>query len=135
MKHLVRIGRSSAGLGLYAGTDIKKGTRIMEYVGEIISAEEANRRGGKYLFEINEKKTIDGSTRSNIARYINHSCKPNCEANNIRGRIYIHALRNIPSGEELSYDYGKEYFDEFLKPSGCKCAFCQSGGVSKYMKT
>ena len=133
MKYLVRVGRSSAGMGLFAGAPIKKGARVMEYVGEIISAEEADKRGGKYLFEIDSKRTIDGSARSNIARYINHSCKPNCEAQNIRSHIWIYAKKDIKPGDELTYDYGKEYFDEYIKPVGCKCASCAAGVLSKYL--
>jgi len=67
---------------------------------------------------------IDGSARSNIARYINHSCKPNCEAEIVAGRVFLRALRRIEAGEELSYDYGKEYFDMYIKPYGCRCAAC-----------
>ncbi len=69
-----------------------------------------------YLFE------IDGLERSNQARYINHSCDPNCEVYIEKSRIMIYAIKNIPAGAELSYDYGEEYFDEFLKPVGCRCA-------------
>lgn len=120
------VKRSSAGFGLFAGEPIKKGARIIEYVGEKVSAAEANRRGGKYLFEINEKWTIDGTTRKNTARYVNHACgaAANCEAENDRGRIFILAKKNIDPGEELTYDYGEEYFDEHIKPHGCRCAGC-----------
>ena len=121
------VKRSSAGLGLFAGEPIKKGARIIEYIGEKITADEANRRGGKYLFEINDRWTIDGTTRKNTARYINHACKgaDNCEAEEDRGRIFILAKKNIAPGEELVYDYGEEYFDEHIKPFGCRCAVHQ----------
>lgn len=121
------VKRSYAGLGLFAGEPIKKGARIIEYVGEKISADEANRRGGKYLFEINSKWTIDGTTRKNTARYVNHACgkAANCEAENKGGRIFITAKRAIQPGEELTYDYGEEYFDEHIKPFGCRCAGCK----------
>jgi uncharacterized protein len=128
----VRVGRSYAGLGLFAGKSFKKDERIIEYIGERISAEEANKRGGKYLFEVSSRTTIDGSARSNVARYINHSCDPNCEAIDNKGRIFIHAMRAIESGEELTYDYGEEYFRELLLPIGCKCPSCRSGNPSKY---
>jgi hypothetical protein len=110
------------GLGLFAAEPIKKNEFIIEYTGERISNDEADRRQHtKYLFEIDTKHTIDGSTRSNVARYMNHFCKPNVEAETDTGRIYFHAVRNIQEGEELGYDYGKEYVDEFIRPRGCKC--------------
>ena len=118
------VKRSSAGLGLFAGEPIKKGAKVIEYIGEKITADEANRRGGKYLFEINSKWTIDGTNRKNIARYVNHACgsAANCEAEVKNGRIFILAKKNIATGEELTYDYGEEYFDEHIKPFGCRCA-------------
>ena len=76
-----------------------------------------------YLFDLDEKITIDGSARSNLARYINHSCKPNCEAVHYTdaNEIGIEAKRKIKAGEELTYDYGKDHFNEYIKPYGCKC--------------
>lgn len=118
----VRVGRSSAGLGLFATRKFKKGERIIEYVGRIITNSESYTSRSKYLFEVNGRKTIDGSCRTNIARYINHSCKPNCEPEIVRGRIFIDAIRNIKEGEELVYDYGEEYFNEHIRPYGCRCA-------------
>ncbi len=120
----LRVGRSAAGLGLFAEEPIKKGSLVIEYFGEVISSSEADRRGGRYLFDINSRKTIDGSDRKNIARYINHSCRPNCETDIIKGKVFVFARRNIKTGEELGYDYGKEYYDEFIKPHGCRCAKC-----------
>jgi len=121
------VKKSFAGLGLFAGENIKKGTKIIEYVGEKITAQEADKRGGKYLFEINSKWTIDGTTRKNIARYVNHACgkAANCEAENKGGRIFIIAKKNISAGDELMYDYGSEYFDEHIKPFGCRCVSCK----------
>jgi SET domain-containing protein len=120
------VKKSFAGLGLFAGEAIKKGSRIIEYIGEKVTADEANKRGGKYLFEINTKWTIDGTTRKNTARYINHACgsAANCEAENDRGHIFILAKKNIEAGAELVYDYGAEYFDEHIKPHGCRCGEC-----------
>jgi uncharacterized protein len=125
MKNVV-VRRSSAGLGLFANRDFKKGDAVIEYTGKTISEEEAQRRGGKYLFELNDKWTIDGTTRTNTARYINHSCKPNCfpELTENEKRVFIMAKKNIKCGEELTYNYGKYYFDTFIKPVGCKCASC-----------
>ncbi len=124
---LLKIKRSTAGLGLYITAPIQKGKKIIEYVGDKITAEEANRRGGMYLFEINSKWTIDGKSRKNLARYINHACKSvaNCEVDIIGGRIWISAKKNITADQELCYDYGKEMFDEYIKPYGCTCAKCR----------
>jgi SET domain-containing protein len=120
----VKVKRSKAGLGLYALEDIPKGQFIIEYIGEVISNDEADRRLGRYLFELNKKQTLDGSSRKNIARYINHSCRPNCEVDIKKGKVLISARKKIQAGEELNYDYGKEYFNGFIKPFGCRCEKC-----------
>lgn len=122
---VLRVRRSSAGLGLFTEQPIEKGGFIIEYTGTVLSRKESDRRGGKYLFETNYNRFIDGSARSNTARYINHSCKPNCEIDIRRGRIYVFAKRNITAGEELSYDYEEEYFNEYIKPHGCRCRTCR----------
>jgi SET domain-containing protein len=122
--HDLATKRGVNGLGLFAKVPIKKGDCIIEYVGEIISNAEANRRGGRYLFQTSSNRHIDGTMRSNVARYVNHSCRPNCEADTIGGRVFISAIKNIEVGEELNYDYGKEYFDEHIKPKGCACVKC-----------
>lgn len=119
------VKRSSAGLGLFAGENIPKGVCLIEYVGRVISKEENETSRSKYLFEINARKTIDGAARTNTARYINHSCRPNCEPEIHQGRVFIFSRRAIKAGEELSYDYGKEYWNEHIKPKGCKCPKCQ----------
>lgn len=130
MKHttthhrLVTVKRSSAGLGLFAAEDIKRGTYIIEYIGEIITRAEANRRGNKYLFETSANRIIDGSGRDNIARYANHACKPNSEIEIHRGRVFIVAQKNIPAGEEITYDYDDEYFQDYILPYGCRCKTC-----------
>lgn len=113
--------RGAHGLGLFTKVPWKKGQDIIEYVGEIITGDEADRRGGRYLFEVSKKWTIDGKARTNLARYINHSCTPNCETE-IRGKkVFVQAVKNIPADVELTYDYGKEYFNEFIAPIGCEC--------------
>ena len=124
----VVVRRGSAGLGLFAGHAFVRGDRIIEYRGETISDEEANQRGGKYLFTLNRHWVIDGKERSNLARYINHSCKPNCyaEINADETRIFFYAKRKIAPGEELTYNYGKDYFERIIKPVGCKCAHCSA---------
>jgi uncharacterized protein len=115
------VHRSVAGKGLFAKEDIPKGVCIIEYIGRPMSEEEAKESGGKYLFEINSRRTIDGNIPANTARYINHSCRPNCEAIVPHDRIYIFSRKKIKAGTELTYSYGKEYFDTFIKPSGCRC--------------
>lgn len=120
----VVVKRARAGLGLFATRPFKKGERIIEYAGRAISTAEEYTSRSKYLFEVHKRKTIDGAHRSNTARYINHSCRPNCEPEIERGRVYIDAIKPIREGEELSYDYGKEYFNEHIKPYGCRCLKC-----------
>lgn len=123
-KFEVKRSKPGAGLGLFAKELIKKGEFIIEYTGEILTGKASDEASGKYLFEVSSKKTIDGKGRENIARYINHSCRPNAEVEIKKGRVFIYAKKNIKPGEEISYDYGKEYFDEYIKPNGCKCKKC-----------
>jgi SET domain-containing protein len=118
-----RVGRSRTGLGLFAAEPIRKGTFIIEYTGKRILWENVDNPYNKYFFELNKLWAIDGANRRNTARYINHSCRPNAEVR-VKGAIRIYAAKNIKPGVEITYDYGKEYFDEFLKPIGCKCASC-----------
>ncbi len=124
-----RIGRSRTGLGLFATKPIKKGDEIIEYFGPLLDSrnEKHDEIENKYLFELNGRWTIDGSVRRNIARYINHACRPNAESDvQPRNRkVFIRAIKNIQPGEEINYDYGTEYFKEFLKPIGCKCDSCE----------
>lgn len=101
------------GRGVFARRRIRKGQRIIEYVGERIDPEEVDRRYDDYsmdrhhtfLFEVDEHTTIDGAVGGNESRYINHSCDPNCEAVDDGGRIFIFAVKNIQPGVELLYDY------------------------------
>jgi SET domain-containing protein len=102
-----------AGRGVFAARTIRKGTRILEYTGERISHGEASRRydddkdtlAHVVLFTVDRRTVIDGGVEGGDARFVNHSCAPNCEAQNEDGRIFIFALRTIHAGEELSYDY------------------------------
>jgi SET domain-containing protein len=109
------------GHGLFARVPVRRGDFIMEYTGRRITTAEADALRTRYLFEIDRSWTIDGSARSNRARYINHSCDPNCEAEIRDGRIMLYAAQDIAAGEELSFDYGDEYFDEFIRSKGCRC--------------
>lgn len=124
-----RIGRSKTGLGLFATKPIKKGTKIIRYFGPMLDCRKKKDDAveNKYLFQINGRWTIDGSVRKNTARYINHACRPNAESdvNSRKRTVYIRAIKNIAPGEEINYDYGTEYFKEYLKPIGCKCAACE----------
>jgi SET domain-containing protein len=123
-----RIGRSFTGFGLFAIRSIKKREKITEYKGPRVAADEAvrlERRGNRYLYEINPRVTIDGSPRSNIARYANHSCNPNAESYTYGGRVFIRALRNIKPEEEITYDYGNDYLKYVIGRSHCKCARCR----------
>jgi hypothetical protein len=124
-----RIGRSRTGLGLFATKPIKKGDKIIRYIGPMLDCNKKKDDAveNKYLFQINKRWTIDGSVRKNIARYINHACKPNAESDvSARKRkVVIRAIKNIEVGDEISYDYGTEYFKEYLKPIGCKCDACE----------
>jgi SET domain-containing protein len=125
-----RVGRSPTGLGLFATTLIENRTVIVEYSGPRVRTEEARkyerRYASKYMFEIDGRWTIDGSTRRNAARYANHSCRPNAESDLVAGKIVLRAIKAIRAGDEITYDYGREYFDLFLKAKGCKCTKCRT---------
>ena len=120
----IRKSAPGLGQGLFANAKIRKGDFVLEYTGKRIPTPAADRMKSRYLFEIDERWTVDGSSRANTARYINHSCDPNTSAEILAGRIMIFAVRAIKKGEELTIDYDKEYFDEFIRPAGCKCWKC-----------
>jgi len=118
------IKRTVTGLGLFTLKPIPADKKIIEYVGSILTTEEVAQRSGKYFFELDEKRAIDGSARSNLARYINHSCRPNAKGYTHGKRIWIWSLREIAAGEQITINYGKSYFDDHIKPVGCKCDKC-----------
>lgn len=124
-KKCLKVRRSSAGLGLFTDESLKKGEFLIEYTGKILTLKEKEKKGGKYLFETSANRFIDGTDRTNIARYINHSCKPNCEVDIRRGRVLIFAKRSIKKGDELHFDYGEEYVNQYIKPHGCRCHVCK----------
>jgi SET domain-containing protein len=134
----VRIGRSPTGLGLFAAQPIAKRAYIATYQGKRIPTAEAHRREragkAKYMFEINDRWSIDGSSRRNLGRYINHACRPNSEAVLRKGKLVFVALRDIAAEEEITLDYGKDYFDLFIAPLGCRCATCASKAAKIYGK-
>jgi SET domain-containing protein len=120
----LKVKKSNAGCGLFAGKEIPKDVCLIEYFGRELSEEEQYTSRSKYLFEINSKVTIDGRARENIARYINHSCKPNAEVEIKNKKVFIFSKRKIKAGEEICYDYGKEYFDTHIRKGGCRCQKC-----------
>jgi hypothetical protein len=124
-----RIGRSRTGLGLFATKPIKKGAKIVRYFGPLLDSKKKKDDAveNKYLFELNGRWTIDGSVRENIARYINHACRPNAESDVMprKRKVVIRAIKNILPGDEINYDYGTDYFKAYLKPIGCKCDACE----------
>jgi SET domain-containing protein len=135
-KYKLKVGRSKTGLGLYAMEPIPKGKRIIEYVGKVMTGEPDDATNGLYIFNINKKIDIDGAPRWNTARYINHSCRPNAETDTLKDHVWVKSSRNIMLGEEITYDYGKEYWNEYIKPKGCRCPKCTekraaSEGVKK----
>ncbi|MBR1247201.1 SET domain-containing protein [Bradyrhizobium sp. AUGA SZCCT0169] len=124
-----RVGRSRTGLGLFATKPIKKGAKIVRYFGPLLDSKKKKDDAieNKYLFELTNRWTIDGSVRANVARYINHACKPNAESDvkPRKRKVIIRAIKNIEPGEEINYDYGTDYFKAYLKPIGCKCVACE----------
>lgn len=124
-----RVGRARTGLGLFATAPIKKRALVIEYTGRKIPTVRAQeierRRANKYLFEINSRWTIDGSARRNLARYVNHACEPNTEAELLRGRMMFRALKNIAPADEITIDYGEEYIELYFGKTGCLCPACR----------
>lgn len=120
----LRVKRSRSGLGLFTFSPIKKGACVIEYRGKVLTKEEEEKSNSLYLFDAEDGVTIDGAPRWNTARYINHSCRPNCEVDIYKHRVFVLAKRAIKPGEELSYDYDKEYWKEYIEPRGCRCLKC-----------
>jgi SET domain-containing protein len=119
--------QSSTGLGLKALRKFKIEEEIIEYTGRHITDDDLNDETNLYLFQLNEKNYIDGSGLSNLARYINHSCKPNAQAfvSHDEKSITIEAIKTIKRGDEIVIDYGQEYFDAYIAPIGCGCTKCK----------
>ena len=127
MKKLYKIKRSKIdNRGLYAATNIKKDTKIIEYKGKIITVKETETNPkfdndkAIYLFNLNKKYDLDGDFKYNTARLINHSCDPNCEVDGVGLKLWIYAVRYIKKNEELTYDYGFS-FDKDYKDFPCRC--------------
>jgi SET domain-containing protein len=119
-----RVGRAKTGLGLFATKLIRKGRFIVRYTGRMLPNKIADELDTKYLFEVNARWTVDGSSRKNVARYVNHSCRPNAEADVKKRKILISAIKTIHPGDEITYNYGRDYFNAFIKDHGCRCAAC-----------
>ena len=127
MKKLYRIKKSKIdNRGLYAATNIKKNTKIIEYKGKIITVKETETNPkfdndkAIYLFNLNKKYDLDGDFKYNTARLINHSCDPNCEVDGVGLKLWIYAVKDIKKNEELTYDYGFS-FDKDYKDFPCRC--------------
>jgi SET domain-containing protein len=115
------------GVGGFARTNIAAGTAVIEYVGERISKDESSRRceaGNAFIFTLDDKTDLDGSVAWNPARWLNHSCDPNCDAEWIEGRIWIVANRDIRAGEELTFNYNYDLEDYREHPCRCGAANC-----------
>lgn len=123
------------GIGIIATKNIQKNTKIIQYIGDKISKKEGDKRsaerikkylnkkneGSVYIFELNKKFDIDGSPMYNKARFINHSCEPNCEVDIIKNEIWITSIKNIKKDQELNYDYGYPFDKDDYKDHICKC--------------
>lgn len=120
------VKRTLTGRGLIALEPIKKDSCIIEYIGRPVSDAERDADRGKYLFWTSDTTMINGNIKENTAKYINHSCTPNSESDLKNRRIYIFAVKNIKAGEEITYDYGEEFFDKHIRPTGCLCAKCNA---------
>ena len=127
MKKLYKIKKSKIdNRGLYATTNIKKNTKIIEYKGKIITVRETETNPkfdndkAIYLFNLNKKYDLDGDFKYNTARLINHSCDPNCEVDGVGLKLLIYAVKDIKKNEELTYDYGFS-FDKDYKNFPCRC--------------
>jgi hypothetical protein len=135
-----------AGLGAFATRPIQKGARIIEYVGERITPAEADARYADgpsapdlvLLFTVDARTVIDAGMNGNDARFLNHSCEPNCEAVTERRRIWIYALREIEPGEELTYDYNLTGDDDIgarAAQYGCRCRTSSCRGTMYRLAT
>jgi SET domain-containing protein len=126
-EHLVFRKSSIHGTGAFAAREIPRQTRIIEYTGERISKSESLRRceaNNEFIFTLTETEDLDGSVDWNLARFINHSCEPNCDAEEIEEQIWIVANRDIRPGEELSFNYGFDLEDYQDHPCQCGTTAC-----------
>jgi len=138
----IQVRRSGIhGKGVFTLKPLRKGEVVIEYTGELITWREALRRHPHdpkdphhtFYFHIDDQRVIDAKYGGNSARWINHACRPNCEADEQDGRIFIKALRNIAAGSELFYDYGltvdERYTPALKKQYGCRCGTTDCRGT------
>jgi len=137
MKYMIRES-SIHNKGVFATMNIKKGNKVIEYVGKKITKKEADEtymttlsaserdssNGRVYIFELNSRYDIDGNVAFNDARFVNHACSPNCETEIINNRIWIIAAKDIKRGEEITYNYGYDLDDYKEHPCNCCCCNC-----------
>ncbi|MGB9181523.1 MAG: SET domain-containing protein [Pyrinomonadaceae bacterium] len=123
-KSRLAVKRTVTGLGLFTLEPIPANKKIIEFKGPIVPNEEVERSRGKNFFYLNDRQSIDGSLRSNIARYLNHSCKPNAKGFTTGKKVWIWSLRSIKAGEQITIDYGEEYLNAHMKDKDCKCEVC-----------
>jgi uncharacterized protein len=138
----IQVRRSGIhGKGVFATVPILEGERIIEYKGRVITWKQAQRAhphdpndpNHTFFFHIDDQRVIDGNDQGNSAKWINHSCGPNCEADEVDGRVFINALRDIAPGEELNYDYGLilegRMTEKVKKMFACRCGAPQCRGT------
>jgi SET domain-containing protein len=123
---------------MFAVKPFRKREYVATYRGRKIANAEADlleARGSRYMFEINSRWTIDGSSRHNHARYVNHSCRPNVEAIERKGGVIAYVTRRrIKPDEEITVDYGKDYFEAFITKSRCLCPKCRERRAERQSK-
>lgn len=123
------------GTGAFSKRDFKKGDRVTQYTGELISEEEADRRHANrtntYLFDLGDGTVIDATESSNPAKYINHSCQPNCESEQEDDEINIYAITDIQADQELFYDYNLVQDEDDEDIEQCNCAAPSCTGILK----
>jgi uncharacterized protein len=128
MNEHIRIGPSTIqGQGVFAASFLRRGARVLEYVGERITKAESARRCEEqnwYIFSLDGEFDLDGDFEWNPARYVNHSCAPNCDAECEEGRVWIIARRDIQPGEEITFNYGYDYEDYTDHPCRCGARQC-----------
>ena len=137
MRRLVTRRSGIHGKGVFANIDIAKGTRLIEYKGERITDEESENRypdtTHTFLFMLDSGEIIDGGSRGNTSRWINHSCEPNCEASEEKGRVFIDTLRDIAAGEEITIDYNlyieARYTPALKREYACVCEMRRCRGT------
>jgi uncharacterized protein len=115
------------GIGGFARAAVPKGTRVIEYVGQVIDKAESLRQceqNNLFIFALDAAYDVDGNVPWNVARWLNHSCAPNCEAELWENRIWIVALRHIDAGEEITFNYGFDLEDYKSYPCNCGSSAC-----------